>query len=165
MPHPAQIVSSLADSDRLALYARVVGAGAEGVPADDVRAGGARAVRHLRRLADAGLVREEDGRVVCVPEVFAAALGENSPSAHDPVDALFHEGRLTDLPVRRALRLGVLARITGRLFAPGMEYTEKQVNTAIRTCFDDPSSLRRYLVEEGYLTRESDGSVYRVATA
>ncbi|XKK41186.1 DUF2087 domain-containing protein [Nocardiopsis sp. ARC36] len=163
MPHPAQIVSSLADPDRLALYARVVAAGAGGAAPEDLRAGGSGAVRHLRRLADAGLVREEGGRVVCVPGVFAAALEENAPAGHDPVDALFHQGRLTALPVRRELRRGVFARIAGRLFAPGVVYTEKQVNTAIRTCFDDPSSMRRYLVEEGYLTREADGSAYRVA--
>ncbi|WP_017571181.1 DUF2087 domain-containing protein [Nocardiopsis halotolerans] len=163
MPHPTQIVSSLADPDRLALYARVVGAGAEGVSAEEVRAGGSRARKELARLTDAGLVREDGDRVVYVPEVFSAALEEHRPVRRDPVDALFHDGRLTTLPAKQELRQRVFARITDRLFAPGTTYTEKQVNAAILSCFDDPSSMRRHLVDEGYLTRDDEGSAYRVA--
>ncbi|WP_150251718.1 DUF2087 domain-containing protein [Nocardiopsis deserti] len=164
MPHPTQIVSSLANSDRLALYARVVAAGAGGLPAGEVRADG-RGRRNLARLSDAGLVREDDGRVVCVPEVFSAALEEHRPVRRDPVDALFHDGRLSALPARRELRVRVLARITDRFFAPGATYTEKQVNAALRSCCDDHSAMRRHLVDEGYLTRDDDGSAYRVVEA
>lgn len=43
-----------------------------------------------------------------------------------------------------------------------MEYTEEQVDAAALGRFDDPSTLRRYLVEEGSLEREADGSRYRL---
>ncbi|WP_117198658.1 DUF2087 domain-containing protein [Nocardiopsis sp. TNDT3] len=162
MPHPTQIVSSLADPDRLELYARVVGAGAGGLPAEEVRARGR---RDMSRLVEAGLVREEGDRLVCVPEVFSAALEEHRPVRRDPVDALFHEGRLSALPARRELRARVFARITDRFFAPGATYTEKQVNAALRSCCDDHSAMRRHLVDEGYLTRDDDGSAYRVVEA
>ncbi|WP_150236914.1 DUF2087 domain-containing protein [Nocardiopsis quinghaiensis] len=165
MPHPAQIVSALADPTRLALYARVVGSGSGGVPAEEVRAGGSRDRRRLARLAEAGLVREDGDRVVAVPEVFATALEEHRPVRHDPVDSLFHDGRLTTLPARRELRHRVFERITGRFFAPGVKYTEKQVNAALRSCCEDPSSMRRHLVDEGYLARNDEGSVYRLADA
>lgn len=51
-----------------------------------------------------------------------------------------------------------------RLFAPGLECAGRQGDTAIPTCFDDSSSMRRHLVEEGRLTREKDGSAYRTTT-
>ncbi|MFD6950944.1 hypothetical protein A6A08_20820 [Nocardiopsis sp. TSRI0078] len=163
MPHPTQIVSALADPARLALYARVVGAGPGGVPAEEVRGGGARERKRLARLADAGLVREDGDRVVAEPEVFAAALEEQRPVDRDPVDSLFHDGRLTSLPVRRELRHRVFGRVTERFFAPGAKYTEKQVNAALLSCCDDPSSMRRHLVDGGYLVRNDEGSVYQRA--
>lgn len=162
MPHPTQLVSSLAAPDRLSLYARVVSAGPEGL--DRAEFQGARSAKRLARLVRDGLVREEGSRVVAMPEVFAEAMRahKDETKVTDPVDALFHEGRLTSMPARRELRLAALGRIAGRLFAPELEYTEKQVNIAIRTCFDDPSAMRRYLVEEGFLDREDDGSLYRL---
>ncbi|GAA1469607.1 DUF2087 domain-containing protein [Nocardiopsis exhalans] len=163
MPHPTQLVSSLAAPERLSLYARIVSAGEEGVERAELR--GARPAKRLARLLRDGLVREEGSRIVAMPEVFAEAMRAHKDETRstDPVEALFHEGRLTSMPARQELRLAVLGRITDRLFAPELEYTEKQVNTAIRTCFDDPSALRRYLVEEGFLDREDDGSRYRLA--
>ncbi|MCY9785937.1 DUF2087 domain-containing protein [Nocardiopsis sp. EMB25] len=165
MPHPTQLASSLADADRLALYARVVCAGPDGIPSEEIRSGGARAVKRLTRLLRDELVREADQRITAVPDVFREAVEGQRPVVSDPVDALFRHGRLTRLPVRSDLRQAALRQVTDRLFAPELEYTEKQVNTAILTCFDDPSAMRRYLVEEGYLEREDDGSRYRVARA
>lgn len=162
MPHPTRIASALADPERLELYARVIVAGAAGVPAEEVAAAGPVAARHLARLAAAGLVREEEGRVEWVPDAFAAALRDQRPAEpRDPVDDLFRDGRLVSMPARRELRLNVLDRISRRLFAPGAEYDEKQVNALLRTCFDDISALRRYLVDEGYLHRTDDGRTYR----
>ena len=161
MPHPTQLVSSLAAPERLALFARIVTAGAEGLDRGEVRG----TARHLARLLRDGLVCEEGARLVAVPGIFAEAMREHRDVTRttDPVDALFHEGRLTSMPAKRDLRLAALGRVAERLFAPELEYTEKQVNTAILTCFDDPSALRRYLVEEGFLDREDDGSRYRLA--
>lgn len=163
MPHPTQLVSSLADPERLSLYARAVSAGPEGVDPAEVQ--GTKDAKRLARLLRDGLLREEGSRVVAVTGVFAEAMRAHKDETRvtDPVDALFHKGRLTSMPAKQELRLAVLDRITTRLFAPGLEYTEKQVNTAIRTCCDDPSAMRRYLVEEGFLDREDDGSLYRLA--
>ncbi|MFL1377138.1 MULTISPECIES: DUF2087 domain-containing protein [unclassified Nocardiopsis] len=164
MPHPARIASALADPERLELYARVVVAGATGVPAEEVAAAGPVAARHLARLAQAGLIREEDGRVEWVPDAFAAAVRDQRPAEpRDPVDELFRDGRLVSMPARRETRLKVLDRIARRLFVPGADYDEKQVNALLRTCFDDTSALRRYLVDEGRLDRTDDGRVYRLA--
>ncbi|MDE3720689.1 DUF2087 domain-containing protein [Nocardiopsis sp. N85] len=162
MPHPTQVASALADPERLELYARVIVAGAAGVPAEEVMAAGPIAARHPARSASSGLVREEEGRMTWVPDVFATALRDQRPDRPgDPVDELFRDGRLAAMPTRRALRLGVLDRIARTLFAPGTEYDEKQVDTALRSCFDDHSALRRYLVDEGCPERSADGGVCR----
>ena len=163
MPHPTQLVSSLAAPERLSLYARIVSAGPEGL--DPAELQGARPAKRLARLVRDGLVREEGSRILAVTEVFSEAMRahKDETKVTDPVDALFHEGRLTSMPAKRELRLAALSRIADRLFAPEMEYTEKQVNSALRSCFDDFSAMRRYLVEEGFLDREDDGSLYRLA--
>ncbi|WP_369797745.1 DUF2087 domain-containing protein [Nocardiopsis sp. CNT312] len=163
VPHPTQIASSLADPERLNLFARVVCAGPEGLASEDLRAGGPQAAKRLSRLLRDGLLQERNERVVADTGVFQEAVEGRRPVEATPVDTLFHEGRLRELPAKRALRRATLRRVADRLFSPEEEYTEKQVNSAILTCFDDPSAMRRYLVEEGYLEREADGSRYRVA--
>ena len=39
-------------------------------------------------------------------------------------------------------------------FEPGIRYPEREVNAALRRFHDDVAALRRYLVDEGYLSRE-----------
>jgi hypothetical protein len=39
-------------------------------------------------------------------------------------------------------------------FEPGVRYDEKQVNVIVGRFFADHASLRRHLVDEGFLTRE-----------
>jgi hypothetical protein len=63
-------------------------------------------------------------------------------------------GRITGLPAKRARRLLLLEQIA-QAFEPGVRYPEPQVNAALRTLFDDHAALRRYLVDEGYMSRES----------
>lgn len=63
------------------------------------------------------------------------------------------DGRLLDMPRRRAKRLAVLDRVAQR-FEPGRKYLERDVDAALKEVFDDHAALRRYLVDEGFLTRE-----------
>jgi hypothetical protein len=66
-------------------------------------------------------------------------------------------GRLTTVPARRAKRLIVLDHLAQR-FEPGRRYSEFEVNNRLRAAHDDVAALRRYLVDEGFLSRE--GGVY-----
>ncbi|MFJ6697551.1 DUF2087 domain-containing protein [Streptomyces sp. NPDC091272] len=77
------------------------------------------------------------------------------------VEAFFSDGRLTSVPRKAARRAQVLAQLTETLFVPGRDYTEPEVNAAIRTVHEDAPALRRYLVEGGFLSRTKDGSSYR----
>jgi hypothetical protein len=47
----------------------------------------------------------------------------------------------------------VLERI-GLEFEPGVRYHEKEVNGIVGRFFNDYASIRRYLVDEGILSRE-----------
>ena len=77
------------------------------------------------------------------------------------VEALFARGRLIAIPRRRARRAQLLAHLAERLFQPGRDYTEQQVNEALLTVHEDCASLRRHLVDEGWLARSADGTRYR----
>jgi hypothetical protein len=67
------------------------------------------------------------------------------------------EGRLTSIPAKHAKRLVVLDRLA-QLFEPGERYPETEVNRRLRAAHDDVAALRRYLVDEGFLSR--DGGIY-----
>ena len=64
------------------------------------------------------------------------------------------EGRLTSIPAKHAKRLVVLDRLA-QLFEPGERYPETEVNRRLRSAHDDVASLRRYLVDEGFLSRDA----------
>ncbi|GGM12808.1 DUF2087 domain-containing protein [Nakamurella endophytica] len=68
-------------------------------------------------------------------------------------------GRLTVMPAKLSRRLAVLDVISAR-FVPGVRYTEPEVNIELRALFDDYVSLRRELVDHGFLDR-ADGWYWR----
>jgi hypothetical protein len=80
----------------------------------------------------------------------------------DPLDharfAFFRDGRLTSLPARPAIRHAALTVLAGR-FARGRTYAESEVNAVLAEDAPDHATLRRLLVDEGFLLRER--GVYR----
>ncbi|MGW3059722.1 DUF2087 domain-containing protein [Streptomyces goshikiensis] len=79
-------------------------------------------------------------------------------------DLFSSDGRLIAIPRRAARREQLLAHLTETLFARDRDYTEPEVNDALRAVHEDCSALRRYLITSGLLTRTRDGSSYRRAT-
>ncbi|WP_327293673.1 MULTISPECIES: DUF2087 domain-containing protein [unclassified Streptomyces] len=88
-------------------------------------------------------------------------MSDNVSSGSHGVMALFSHGRVTAIPRKPARREQLLGHLAETLFERDREYTEPQVNDALRTVHDDCAALRRYLVESALLTRSRDGSVYR----
>lgn len=84
------------------------------------------------------------------------------PTRRDVHD-LFQGGRLIAVPRKAARREQLLVHLTETLFAVDREYTEPEVNDALRTVHEDCSALRRYLITSGLLTRTRDGRSYRRA--
>lgn len=67
--------------------------------------------------------------------------------------------KLRVFPVREEKRKAILPRFAD-LFEPYREYTEAEVKNIIKTIYDDDATIRRYLVDYGYLNRNNDGSKY-----
>jgi hypothetical protein len=63
------------------------------------------------------------------------------------------DGRVVTMPARREKRLVVLDHVAQR-FEPGRRYPEHEVNAVLAEVHDDYAALRRYLVDEGFLSRE-----------
>jgi hypothetical protein len=121
----------------------------------------------LARLIDAELVvRGADGTHVLLEAAFADAARAAAPPpapADEPGGApaeaaralrvFFRDGRLRQIPMQRTKRLVVLDRLAQE-FEPGRRYSERAVNLALLRWHDDTAALRRYLVDEGFLSRE-----------
>ncbi|MEO9324985.1 DUF2087 domain-containing protein [Nocardioides sp. C4-1] len=69
------------------------------------------------------------------------------------------DGRLTTIPSKRAKQLVVLDRLCQE-FELGRTYPEAEVVEVLTRFHDDHAALRRYLVVEGFMTRE-DGVYWR----
>ncbi|MGH2614014.1 MAG: metalloregulator ArsR/SmtB family transcription factor [Thermomicrobiales bacterium] len=130
---------------------------------------------HMRRLADAGLVTvtpDAQTRIYSLrPEAFnewvrtsrhePAAVEERNEEAA-VLRAFFDGPRLRNLPAARKKRVIVLRRLLER-FEPHRSYPESEVNDLLRLAHDDVASLRRELVDYGFMVR--DRGIYRVAAA
>lgn len=62
-------------------------------------------------------------------------------------------GRLRVMPTRSSRLLVVLDRLA-QLFEPGERYEEPEVDRRLRAAHADVATLRRHLVDHGFLTRE-----------
>ena len=67
--------------------------------------------------------------------------------------------KLRVFPVREEKRKALLPRFAD-LFEPDKTYTEAEVKRIIKTIYEDDATIRRYLVDYGYLSRNNDGSQY-----
>ena len=67
------------------------------------------------------------------------------------------DGRLRTIPTKQSKLLLVLDHLA-QAFEPGRTYPEAEVNGMLQRYHPDYAALRRYLVENGFLTRED--SVY-----
>ena len=63
------------------------------------------------------------------------------------------DGRLHTIPTKHSKLMVVLDHIA-QSFEPGQKYAEKQVNDVLTRFHPDYAALRRYLVENQFLTRE-----------
>lgn len=136
---------------------------------------------HMARLVDAGLVRvtpDAQRRTYSldlaalrdltrddVSERDAPAsdgLGDADPERAKVLRDFFAGERLKQIPAQRRKRVIVLQHLLTR-FEPHRDYPERQVNDILRPAHADVATLRRELVDYGYMTRTN--GVYRVAMA
>ena len=82
----------------------------------------------------------------------------------DPPDRLrpfIRDGRITALPAKRDRRLLLLDQVA-QAFEPGRRDPGHAVDETLKAIFDDHCTLRRYLVDESFLSRTADGVYWRV---
>jgi hypothetical protein len=168
------LLRTLLDPDRLAVVGSVARspltsaaiADATGVPERDV-------VRTLAPLVQAGLVRRVAGDGADAYLLDAVAWREvaqhlpQAPPVHprigfgmtdeerDVLARFFTGEHLDTLPAQRNKRLIVLERLALE-FEPGERYHEPEVNARLGRFNADHSSLRRALVDEGFLDRQPE---------
>lgn len=123
------------------------------------------------RLQAAGLL-DIDGRLVLeVLRSVAVALpsdppasphlleGPWSPEEAEILSRFFSGDRLVEIPGNQKKRLVVLERLAQE-FDPGIRYSEREVNFTLQLFHADYAALRRYLVDEGLMTR-AEGVYWR----
>ncbi|HEY1134029.1 MAG TPA: DUF2087 domain-containing protein [Nocardioides sp.] len=81
--------------------------------------------------------------------------GGTADDARTLAQFLDADGALHTMPTKRRKRLVVLDHVV-QSFELGVVYVELDVNAALRRFHPDVAALRRYLVEEGFLTREAN---------
>jgi DNA-binding HxlR family transcriptional regulator len=128
---------------------------------------------HVRKLAAAGLVDvtpDSQSRIYSLrTETFRdlsrrerAAPVSSASAAEDAVIRAFFDGsRLRQIPAARKKRVIVLRRLLDS-FQPGIPYSEREVNDILRAAHDDVATLRRELVDYGFMVR--DRGNYQVVT-
>ena len=166
------IAALLLDHDRLAVAGALA---ARSMTTDELAEATGRSTRQVLvcvgDLRNAGLVAQADGRYhldldalreaaqqqaeVEVP--MDPAIGFGMTGDERVVLERFFSGRtLVEFPSQRAKQLVVLQRLALE-FDIGRRYTEREVNETLFPFFEDWSTLRRHLVDEGFLDREPIG--------
>ncbi len=128
---------------------------------------------HMARLTAVGLVRatpDAQRRVyslnqaalheAALPVAAADASTKERDDQERVLRAFFDGERLVSIPAQRKKRVVVLRHLVRR-FEPGRDYPEREVNDLLRLAHDDVATLRRELVDYGFMTREQ--GIYRVA--
>lgn len=71
------------------------------------------------------------------------------------------DGAIDTIPSKEKKKLIILQHILKR-FETGEQYAEKEVNDILKTVHTDFVSLRRHLIEYGFMDRSDNGSAYWV---
>ncbi len=113
------------------------------------------ALQTLEKMPPSVEPESDDSWINALPERFSAA-------DRDLLREMTVNGRLKQLPSQRHKRekLTVALRWLASKFESDILYTEKQVNEILKTAHDDFASMRRDMVDLGYLRRERSGRQY-----
>ena len=87
----------------------------------------------------------------------AGNLLTNPPEQLRP---FIRDGKITAVPARRARRRLLLDQVA-QAFEPGRKYPEAAVDAVLKSIFDDHCTLRRYLVDEAFMSRDTAGLYWR----
>ena len=174
-PEILSFVKALASADRLRIVGVLVrGKASQSDIAEQLHLPTRDVFNHLEFLVEVGIVHEKDGLYdLDEKRIQSYARGQFEGkrqkfeiSDEKPEDArkvlknyLNADGTLKQIPPR-GNKLLILLNFIVDAFAYETNYTEKEVNTILRRFHLDTAALRRYLVDEGFMAREGDGTRY-----
>jgi len=174
-PEILSFVKAMASAERLRVIGALVrGRATQAQVAEQLHLPVRDVFNHLAFLVHVGVVREEDGVYDLdekAIETLARGQFEGKRQSYDakeekPEDVrkvlkayLNADGTLKQIPSMGSKLLIILNFILDA-FAFDTNYTEKEVNTILRRFHVDTAALRRYLVDNKLLARESDGTRY-----
>jgi hypothetical protein len=95
--------------------------------------------------------------ILAVMDFSAEGLLADPPELLRP---FIRDGRITAVPAKRTRRLLLLDRVA-QAFEPGREYPEAAVDEVLKAIFDDHCALRRYLIDESFMSRTAAGIYWR----
>lgn len=160
------VAAALADERRLRLYARIITAAERGTPLDgqDLEP---KERKSLAALQKAGLVSSGACDVQPAGGVFARLLASGKEPPETSARRFLADGKIAAYPRRQADRLELLHYIAGHVFesapapadAPPV-LNERGITERLAEYSDDPAAVRRYLVDEGIVSRNPEGSRY-----
>ncbi|MCL2321518.1 MAG: DUF2087 domain-containing protein [Oscillospiraceae bacterium] len=95
-----------------------------------------------------------------IDERYAISQDEKS----DVLSRYFDENNkliIKEFPVKEKRKIIILQHLTEE-FNKNKKYSEKEVNSILKNFYDDIATVRRYLIEYGFLDRTKDGREYWV---
>ncbi len=78
----------------------------------------------------------------------------------DQLRAFISDGRITALPAKRTRRRLLFDQVV-QAFEPGRRYPEAELDEILKAIFDDHCALRRYLIDEEFMSRSPEGVYWR----
>ncbi|MEH0418385.1 DUF2087 domain-containing protein [Streptomyces sp. B21-083] len=160
-PSCRDLVGLLAQEDRRSAYAALaLGAVTVAEVAERTGLRPTAAAMALQKLAQGRIASHDPDRGTynLVDDTFRLAVREEvrltGRDAGDGAGAYFRKGRLASIPGNAKTRKRVLT-VVAESFEKGVTYDEPKVNAICGGWLDDWVSLRRALVDEGLLTRDS----------
>lgn len=165
---PSQLAGLIADPRRLQVLSAVaLGSSSTDQVARTIGVPARRVTEALHQLTGAGLVVSDEGELRIGYDTLRELAAAASTADHTGDLAPFVEGRrLRSLPAGRERRWNVLAHVATHALEIGRDYPERElVEQLAPWCAGgdvDTSALRRYLVEEGLVSR--GGGIYRLGS-
>jgi hypothetical protein len=120
----------------------------------DLRAAGLVTVDGDQYALDPAALRDAARATAALDVPMDPIIGYGMTDDEQAILRRFFAGRtITEIPANRAKRQVLLQRLALE-FDVGQRYTEREVNEILFAFHPDWSTLRRYLVDEGFLDRE-----------
>lgn len=107
-----------------------------------------------------------DGSIICDAHKTATTIDDRynitDKEKAAAIKVYFDEnGALKNFPAKEKKKIAVLQEIV-KNFSAGKTYSEREINRILKRVFEDYATIRRALVEYGFIDRTNDGSQYWV---